>query len=63
MYCELPIMYSGGHISWHKLFLARNQGNHQNFGQLTVDLYFHKNEGVKMESDYSFMLKYSKITV
>ena len=24
-------MYSGGHISWHELFLAGNQGNHQNF--------------------------------
>ena len=23
--------YSGGHISWHELFLAENQGNHENF--------------------------------
>jgi hypothetical protein len=22
--------YSGAHISWHKLFLAGNQSNHQN---------------------------------
>ena len=25
------IQCSGGHISWHGLFLAGNQGNHQNF--------------------------------
>ena len=25
------IWYSGGHISWHELVLAGNQGNHQNF--------------------------------
>ena len=23
--------YSGAHISWHELFLAKNQGNYQNF--------------------------------
>ena len=31
--------YSGGHISWHELFLAGNQGNHQNF---VPSLVFHK---------------------
>ena len=35
-YCKkkafiLRKQYSGAHISWHELFLAGNQGNHQNF--------------------------------
>ena len=27
-YIYVPTYYSGGHISWHELFLAGNQGNH-----------------------------------
>ena len=28
--CFEKLPYSGGHISWHELFLAGNQDNHQN---------------------------------
>ena len=34
----LVVKYSGGHISWHDLFLAGNQGNNQNFVQSLVSL-------------------------
>jgi hypothetical protein len=43
---------SGGHISWHELFLAGNQGDHQNLvpsmllHQFVIDL--NKNEAKKV---------------
>ena len=58
-------VYSGVHISWHELFLAGNQSNHQNLvpSMLTYNLWLiswrwrKKNQNGRLKKDWVFQLR------